>query len=263
MEEYEPGIKSALFIKSSTCNNSLYRILSDIHLLKKPLSTLVKSKESIHPFEEHTKLEGLLKSKSAPLFVLAANSKKRPCSLVFGRLYDNSLLDMLELLITSETITPFTSNIGWNVGARPLLIFEGIRWDSGDEVYSKLKSLFVDFWAGVDGEKSELSLQGIQHAIVISADDLTQMLSWKVITLNSTVENPGLSFDFTIGRTYFAKDDLQKKAIEVRERKPKKEKNVTKDPVLGDKYGRVHVPRQDFSNFQVRKVKALKKSNIK
>ncbi|KAM0682025.1 rRNA-binding ribosome biosynthesis protein rpf2 [Mitosporidium daphniae] len=255
------GVKSALFIKNSTCTNVLSTLLGHLSLLKKPFSAVLKANKTLFPFEDQSQLESLLQSKRTPLFGLASHSKKRPLSLILGRLFSNSVLDMIELVICPTSISPIVGS--WNAGSRPLLIFQGIRWESGDAALSKLKNLLVDFWSGAEGEKSVISLQGIQHAIVLTADDTHPTISWNVLVQGpgNAIKDSEFSFKFTIGRTHFAPEEVQKKAIEKRisTKLPKKEKNVHVDPTLGDKFGTVHVPRQDFSSLQVRKVKALKK----
>lgn len=55
----------------------------------------------IHPFEDDTSLEKFSMKFDASLFLFGSNSKKHPNSLIFGRMYDHHLLDMIELRIES------------------------------------------------------------------------------------------------------------------------------------------------------------------
>lgn len=63
--------------------------------------------------------------------------------------------------------------------------------------------------------------------------------------------------DFTVRRTRWASRDLMKQALrQPREVKPKKVKNVTTSG-LGETLGQIHMERQDYTQLQTRKIKAL------
>ena len=51
---------------------------------------------AVHPFEDATPMEFLSQKNDASLFAFGTHSKKRPHNLVFGRLFDNHILDMVE-----------------------------------------------------------------------------------------------------------------------------------------------------------------------
>jgi ribosome production factor 2 len=51
----------------------------------------------IHPFEDETMLCKLSQKFDSSLFAFGSNSKKRPNSLIFGRMYDHQMLDMVEM----------------------------------------------------------------------------------------------------------------------------------------------------------------------
>ena len=54
-----------------------------------------------HLFEDITGVEGFAKKYDSSLFLFGTNQKKRPDTLVFGRMYDHQLLDMFELRVTN------------------------------------------------------------------------------------------------------------------------------------------------------------------
>ncbi len=80
-------------------------------MLKKQHSIYIKERWDLKPFETQSKLEDLCNRKNAALFVfgynsqilikVSSNTKKRPNSLCFGRIFDEHLLDMLEFEITN------------------------------------------------------------------------------------------------------------------------------------------------------------------
>ena len=51
---------------------------------------------AVHPFEDATPMEFLSQKNDASLFAFGTHSKKRPHNLVFGRLFDHHILDMVE-----------------------------------------------------------------------------------------------------------------------------------------------------------------------
>lgn len=53
-----------------------------------------------HLFEDDLGVVKFSRKFDASLFLFGANSKKRPNSLTFGRMYDSQVLDMVELIIT-------------------------------------------------------------------------------------------------------------------------------------------------------------------
>lgn len=58
--------------------------------------SLLQKKNLVHPFEDVSKLEHLSKKYDASLFFFGSHTKKRPQNLIFGRMFNNSILDMLE-----------------------------------------------------------------------------------------------------------------------------------------------------------------------
>lgn len=61
-------------------------------------------KNPIHPFEDETPLEKFCNKFDSSLFLFGAHSKKHPNGLVFGRMHDENLLDMVHLRM--ETFIP-------------------------------------------------------------------------------------------------------------------------------------------------------------
>jgi ribosome production factor 2 len=51
----------------------------------------------VHPFEDASSLEFWSQKNDCPLFVVGLHQKKRPNDLVFARMFDYQVLDMLEV----------------------------------------------------------------------------------------------------------------------------------------------------------------------
>jgi ribosome production factor 2 len=68
----------------------------------------------------------------------------------------------------------------------------------------------------------------------------------------------GPSFELKLRRSIVADDDVRKEALRIPAQLfERKRKNVTTN-VFGEKIGRIHMPRQELSSMQIKKVKALK-----
>lgn len=79
------------------------------------------------------------------LFVFGSTSKKRPNNLVLGRLFEQEILDMVELGIKQfKGLADFPNEkIGTSV--KPCLVFNGPNWNQTEEM-RRLKSLLIDLF---------------------------------------------------------------------------------------------------------------------
>lgn len=66
-------------------------------MLKRPESINFSKKNDVHPFESVESLEFWGSKNDASLFLVGLHSKKRPHDLVFVRMFDGKVLDMIEL----------------------------------------------------------------------------------------------------------------------------------------------------------------------
>jgi ribosome production factor 2 len=71
--------------------------LTQQYSLKRPSAISFSRKNDIHPFEDASSLEFFAGKNDASLFVTGLHSKKRPDDLVFTRMFDGRVLDMIEL----------------------------------------------------------------------------------------------------------------------------------------------------------------------
>lgn len=198
--------------------------------------------------------------------MFGSTSKKRPNNLILGRIYEQELLDMVELGINKfKSLNDFhNEKISTNV--KPCLVFNGPKWKQTEEL-RRLKNLFIDAFHRETVER--IRLQGIEHVIsfTISDDNEIFMRSYKIHLKKSGIRTPrvelseiGPSIDFSIRRAKIASEDLFKQAT----KKPKqlkviKKKNLSTD-ALGNKHGRVHIGKQNINTIQTRKMKGLKKT---
>ncbi|KAM5164366.1 ribosome production factor 2 homolog [Mantella aurantiaca] len=256
--------KNTMLIKGGNASNTVTQALKDLHSLKKPSCVFYKKKNMTRPFEDQTSVEFFSKKSDSSLFVFGSHNKKRPNNLIFGRLYDFHVLDMIELGMEKYVSLNEFKNCKCPEGTKPLLIFAGDVFEMNED-YRRLKNLLIDFFRGplVPG----IRLAGLEHILHFTAvDGKIYMRSYKVLMKKSGCRTPrieleemGPSFDFVMRRTHLASDDLYKLALKrPKALQAKKTKNISHD-TFGTKYGRIHMQKQDLGKLQTRKVKALKK----
>jgi len=272
LEKREPkaieNTKQTILVRGAKCSQLVQDVLKDLHALKKPNAINYNQKNDIRPFEDTGKLEFYGRKLDASLFAFGNTNKKRPNNLTFGRLYDQQLLDMIELGVDEFVAMKEYRNAKVNVGSKPCLLFAGEPFaDTTNIEMQRLKSLFIDFFRGP--EVTNVRLAGIEHVLQFTAvENKVFLRSYKIFLKKSggripkcELEEIGPSLDFSLRRTHLASEDLFKTACkQVKNvRTTKKVKNISQD-AFGTKMGRVHVPPQEIHKIQTRKVKALKES---
>ncbi|XP_073432105.1 ribosome production factor 2 homolog [Dendrobates tinctorius] len=256
--------KNAMLVKGGNASMIVTQALKDLHSLKKPNCVMYKKKNMTRPFEDPTSLEFFAKKSDCSLFVFGSHNKKRPNNLIFGRMFDFHVLDMIELGLEKFVSLQEVKCAKCPEGTKPLLIFAGDAFEINED-YRRLKSLLIDFFRGP--AVSAIRLAGLEHVMhFTAADGKIFMRSYKVLLKKSGCRTPrieleemGPSFDFVMRRTHLASDDLYKLSLKrPKALQAKKKKNISHD-TFGTQYGRIHMQKLDLSKLQTRKVKALKK----
>ncbi|KAH8556634.1 Brix domain-containing protein [Umbelopsis sp. PMI_123] len=266
----EENGKTAIFVRGSQTSQIVNDALKDLYLLKKPDAVNFTKKNQIHPFEDDSSLEFFSQKNDASLIVVGTHSKKRPHNLVFARMFDHQIMDMMELGIESATAMSQTKGSKCAVGMKPLMVFNGELFDT-NENYKNLKNLFTDFFHGQSIDA--INLTGLEHVITVTAAPLegknAGLIYFRVYTIQLKksgaktprieLEEMGPSLDFKMRRIQLPKSEIWKVATKVpKELKQKKVKNVEKDE-MGDVFGRIHLGNQNLEKIQTRKMKGLKK----
>ncbi|KAJ1735035.1 rRNA-binding ribosome biosynthesis protein rpf2 [Coemansia biformis] len=263
--------KSAIIVRGSSTSQVILDTLKDLYALRKPNAVNFTKKNEIHPFDDETGVEFFSRKNDCSLFAVGMHSKKRPHNLILGRTFNYQLLDMIEMGVEKCATMKDIGAQSCAIGARPLMIFNGESF-AQDEKMILLKNLLLDFFRGEEADR--LSLKGLEYVITVTTGPpgpngepgLVFLRTYTVDLKKSGVRQPrvelalmGPSLDLRIRRIRFPADDMWKQAIRVpKEIKETKVKNISRDG-LGDKYGRVHMGKQDISKLQTRKVKALRK----
>ncbi|KAI8129524.1 putative ribosome production factor 2 [Lucilia cuprina] len=261
------GPRSMLFLDGRKCGGDVKACMKDLQQLKKPLIKVLNRNNDITPFDDPSSLEFLTQKNDCAMFAFGSTSKKRPNNLILGRIFENEILDMVELGIKHyQAMSEFkTDKIGTCV--KPCLVFNGPKWSQTEEL-RRLRNLLIDTF---QKDKVEaIRLQGIEHVMSFTCnEDMTILMrSYKIQLKKSGQKTPrielieiGPSADFSIRRTKIASEDLYKQARkQPKELKVTKKKNITHDN-LGNTHGRVHMGNQNLGKIQTRRVKGLKKSS--
>lgn len=258
--------KNTLLLEGRKCSGQIKQALKDIYQLKKPLCKKLTRSNDITPFEDTSSLQFLVDKNDCTLFMFGSSSKKRPDNLVLGRLFDQELLDMVELGIKQFKSMSDFQNEKIGTCVKPCLVFNGPKWTQTEDM-RRLKSLFID--AFHRETVNAIRLQGIEHVLsfTLTEDNQILMRSYKIALKKSGLKTPrievneiGPSIDFSVRRTKVASEDLYKLARrQPRQLKTVQKKNISRDN-LGNTHGRIHVGKQQIGKVQTRKVRALKKT---
>lgn len=272
MKERESKIienpKKVLVMKGHRTSQIILNVLSNVHLLKKPLSQKLQRKNECLPFETggDVHLENLCRLSDCSLFAVGNSTKKRPHNLILGRMHDFRILDMLEFGVSNYR--EIFQRISSAPGTAPLVLFNGDDWDV-NHVTTTARSLLADmFRAPTDIDR--LALAGVDRAVVFTLQ-ADAMIKFRHYTIklkkdpNSNLPRPeleevGPSFDLSFRRNRIAPANLMREAMR-QAKDPRVDwvtKNVTKN-AMGDKEGRIHLGKQDLSGLTTARMKALQK----
>lgn len=242
--------KISVVLKGTKASPVISALLVALHKYRVPNSLLLsKRHENLFPFENAEVVEKYVAQKDASLFVIGSNSKKRPNNLIVGRMFDSEILDLLEFKVDnyaeSQVTTPFPP------GLHPLMLFQGENFET-DEVYTRIRSLFLDFFGGKPMEK--VDTQGLNKLFTFTAaqDNKIYFKSYNL----PEMQEIGPSFTLEVRRSKLASEAKFKTACKD-PKLQKKVKNIKTNP-LKEKRGQVHVQQQDIKTIALKKRKVKK-----
>ncbi|KNE71322.1 hypothetical protein AMAG_15561 [Allomyces macrogynus ATCC 38327] len=256
--------KTSIMVRGSSSSAVVNQALADLYSIKKPNAVNFTKKNDVHPFEDTQKLEFYSQKNDASLLLVGNHNKKRPHNLTLMRMFDYQVLDMYEFGITQFVSLHDLNTPKCAVGMKPSLLFQG-DWDSTPELQN-IQNAWLDFF---QGEKvATINLAGLEYCIAIT--HLNGTIHLRVYTAHlkkSGQKLPrielvemGPRIDLTVRRTRPPVPELWKAATKMpKELKPSKTKNIKTD-VFGDKFGQLHMQKQDLAMLQTRKMKALKRT---
>lgn len=244
--------KQSLVLKGNKSSLMISSLLPELHKLRSPNSVLLSKKhQECRPFDDQENFEKYLVQKGASIFTVGSNSKKRPNNLIIGRTFDEIILDMVEFEVEDYiSANKFKGTI--ELGIKPLFLFQGDLFET-DSIYTRIKSLFLDYFSGraID----QIDTRGCEQLIAISAtsDGKIHFSVFHITRQEPRLEEAGPSFTLKIRRHRLAPDDKYKLAC----KEPKlhfKTKNISTN-ALREKRGQVHVQQQDIKTIALKKRK--------
>ncbi|KAJ3185643.1 rRNA-binding ribosome biosynthesis protein rpf2 [Geranomyces variabilis] len=260
------GAKPAVFMKGTNTSQLVTSVFRDLYALKRPDAVLLSKRNEVRPFEDPHSLEFFSQKNDAALFVLASHSKKRPHNLVFARMFDYQLLDMVEIGVERGVPMEMFKGTKSAVGHRPLILFSGDCWDASDELRT-FKSILLDMYRGTQSMDG-VDLAGLEHVIAVTAvsTEKVHLRTYTIQLKKSGTKLPrveltemGPSCDWVVRRCRPANADAWKAATKIpKELKVKSVKNIERN-AMGDQVGRIHMEKQNFDKMQTRKMKGLKR----
>lgn len=141
----------------------------------------------MHPFEDAAPLEDCARKTPCSIFLFATHSKKRPDNLVFARMYDGHVLDLIEIgidgfipiegfkvrynldmtLVEISTFLMDYQNKKNGIGQAPLILFTGAEFSYSNEM-NCFKDMLLDVFHR-DPQVDLYDLKGIDHLIAFTA----------------------------------------------------------------------------------------------
>lgn len=261
--------KGVLLFKGAASSEIVKKALTDLNAMKKPSAKMLTKKNITRPFEDQSSVEFLCKANDTSLFIFGSHSKKRPHSLVFGRLFDFQLLNMLECQIdgnTFKSMDAFTAERSGvaRPGSKPMFVFQGEDFDTNPDL-TLFRSLMLDTFHGQYMPK--VNLASLERVIICTSnkgkihfrqyDCLKKKSGTKFPRVQ--LEEMGPRMDLTINRVKAGSDELLKEAMKVPRAATKKYQKNISEGTMGDKVGRLHVNQQDINTLGLAKTKALGK----
>lgn len=188
------GPKRTLIFKGRRTSETVRGVLKDLYHLKKPNALLLDRKNDVSIFDDHTPVEKFCKKHECSLFMMGAHTKKRPDNLIIGRMFNYSLLDMVELGIEAYQGLEHFPGPKFTLGTKPCIVFNGPAWEESEDL-KQLRSILVDFFhrERVDAVR----LQGIEHAVSFTITPERKLLlrSYKVLLKKSGTRVPRIELE--------------------------------------------------------------------
>ena len=188
--------------------------------------------------------------------LIRSSNKKRPNNLVFGRTFDNQVIDLFDgniLEIKGDFSRVFRD---FDLSALPSLVCLGDVFETNPAM-TRIRNYFTDFFSPFRNEPVFMNADFGMRLIVVLVgyEDQTIEISLSKASGKGTELNDlGVLLRFKVERTKLAEDDLFKEAC--RSLAPKnKNKKIIQQNTLGETVGRVYVRQQDLKTLRLKKIK--------
>ncbi|KAF7370704.1 Brix domain-containing protein [Mycena sanguinolenta] len=158
--------RTAVFVRGTHTGQVLNDVMRDLMALKRPHVISFSKKNDIHPFDAAStstaSLEFWANKNDASMFVIGQTTKKRPNGLTFVRMFDNRVLDMLEVGVESFVSMADIKTAKSTPGHKPLMHFASDLFDTHPR-FAQLKSMLIALFNGEVIES--ICLAGLEYVI--------------------------------------------------------------------------------------------------
>jgi ribosome production factor 2 len=89
--------RTAIFVHGTKCGGVVKDAMKDLLSLKRPDAISFSKKNEVRPFDSTDSFEFWSGKNDAGMFVVGHSTKKRPNGMVFIRMFDGRVLDMVEM----------------------------------------------------------------------------------------------------------------------------------------------------------------------
>ena len=263
--------KHSLFIRGNNCSQVVKSTMLELHRMRDLFISkcLLQKKNNIQPFEDASYIEHVAEKNDAGFVIFGSHNKKRPNNMIIHRMYNQSVLDMIELgVIDVKTMQDFKVKIGIEIGMQPILLFQGDAFDLSEN-HIKFKNMMLDFFR--IKHLQNLNILSAQRIITFTSkavDGEILMQQFEAGTINEGLAGDGKVDMKEIGpkvrmeirRVKHADFDAWKAATRVKKSKAKmveKKRNISTNE-LGQRVGKAYIQHQDFSTLALKKPKRKK-----
>eukprot|EP00742_Colponemidia_sp_Colp-10_P005423 GILJ01005795.1.p1 GENE.GILJ01005795.1~~GILJ01005795.1.p1 ORF type:complete len:315 (-),score=56.52 GILJ01005795.1:121-1065(-) len=264
------NVKNSLLLKGNKTNDLVTSVLRDFYQLKNPdAKFFYKRHHATLPFEDASSVEFMCQKNDCSLFTFGSHNKKRPNNIIFGRLFDHHILDMVEFAVDNyKGLGDFKASQNM-LGSKPCFVFQGDLFEVKEE-YVKIKNLFLDYFRGKIVEL--VNLQGIDHVVAVTAlpDGKILFRHYFVHFKKSgtklprvELEETGPAVDFTVRRSKFASNELMREATKQPKELTKKLPKNVETNVFGERLGKIHMDAPSLSTLKQKKMKGLREPKRK
>lgn len=126
----------------------------------------------MHIFDDETGVEKFSAKFDASLFAFGSHQKKRPNTLILGRMFDQHILDMFEMRITNYIPAKDFKQPAPALGCKPCILLQGTPFEFNEE-FKRLGNLMVDWFRGV--KVQNIRLQGLETVISLTMIEGTML----------------------------------------------------------------------------------------
>jgi ribosome production factor 2 len=255
--------KQTVFVRGPSSSQLLGACVADLAAIKAPLAVKYSRKSDIRPFDDVSSILFYAHKSDAGLFAHTSSNKKRPSNLTLGRIFNGDVLDMFEFGVSQFAAMRDFKSAKPQQGGKPMILLDGAEWEQSGQMRI-IANFLVDFFQGA--VVSRINLAGLDHVISLAVRDNVIYFRQFIVAMKKSgaavprveLTEMGPSFELKLRRSIVADDDVRKEALRIPAQLfERKRKNVTTN-VFGEKIGRIHMPRQELSSMQIKKVKALK-----